>query len=121
MDAGRKISGGKLHASRKRKKFEIHGQPNIVKLGRVKSKKSRGLGGNIKSIILTSDIVNLIDKKTRKSTKVKIKNVLETPSNRFWARQNILVKGSIIETEKGRARVTNRPSREGSVQAVLVE
>ena len=121
MDTGRKVSGGKYHASRKRKKFEIQKQPNIVKLGKVKSKKSRGLGGNVKSILLTSDIANIIDKKTKKSSKVKIKNVLETPSNRFWARQNILVKGSIVETEKGKARITNRPGREGSVQAVLVE
>ncbi|PIN94767.1 30S ribosomal protein S8e, partial [Candidatus Pacearchaeota archaeon CG10_big_fil_rev_8_21_14_0_10_30_48] len=27
----------------------------------------------------------------------------------------------IIETEKGKARITNRPSQEGNVQGVLIE
>jgi len=120
MDTGRKVSGGKLHAFRKGKKFEHRGQPNIVKLAKVKKKKVRLLGGNKRTVLLTSDTANILDKKTGKSSPGKIKNVLETPSNRFWARQNILVKGSIIETDKGRARITNRPSREGSVQAELL-
>ena len=50
-----------------------------------------------------------------------LKNVLETPSNRFLARQNILTKGAIVETESGKAKITNRPSQEGSVQGVLIE
>ena len=49
-----------------------------------------------------------------------IKNVLETPSHTFLARQNVLVKGAIIETDLGRARITNRPSQEGYVQAVII-
>jgi small subunit ribosomal protein S8e len=56
-----------------------------------------------------------------KTKKAKITNVLETPSNRFLARQNILEKGSIIETDLGKARITNRPSQEPNIQAVLVE
>ena len=59
-----------------------------------------------------------INKSTKK---VKIKNVLETPANRFLARQNILIKSAIIETELGKARITNRPSHDGNVQAVLVK
>jgi small subunit ribosomal protein S8e len=55
-----------------------------------------------------------------KSKKVSIKNVLETPANTFLARQNILIKGAIIETELGKAKITNRPSQEGNVQAILI-
>ena len=62
-----------------------------------------------------------MDPKTKKAKKTSIKNVLETPSNRFLARQNILIKGAIIETELGKAKITNRPGQEGSVQAVLVQ
>jgi len=62
-----------------------------------------------------------MDPKTKKAKNVKIANVLETPANRFLARQNILVKSAIIETELGKARITNRPSQEGMVQAVLTD
>ena len=75
----------------------------------------------LRLFLLTSNIANVYIKKTGKSKKSKITNVLETPSNKFLARQNIIVKGAIIETDSGKARVTNRPSQEGSIQAVLLE
>jgi len=120
MRKGKKISGGRYKKQRKKKFYEKPGQERIVKLGPTKRKKLRTRGGNEKIILLSTDEVSLIDK-TGKSQKVKIKNVLETPSNRFLARQNILLKGAIIETELGKARITNRPSQEGSVQAALLE
>lgn len=121
MRQGRKPTGAKYHKSRKKKKYELVRQERNVKLGKEKRKKIRIRGGNTKTVLLTADICNLTDKKTKKSQKVKIKNVLETSSNRFLARQNILMKGAIIETEKGKARITNRPSQEGSVQAELLD
>jgi len=121
MRIGKKTLGGIYHKSRKKKKFEIARQPRIVKLGKEKRKKMMGRGGIEKSVLLSTDIVNLYNLKTKKSEKVKIKNVLETPSNKFLARQNVLVKSAIIETEKGKAKITNRPSQEGSVQAILIE
>lgn len=119
MNRGRKASGGKYKKQKKKKLYELAGQTRIVKLGKEKRKKLRVRGGNMKIVLLSTDIVNIIDNK--KAKKVKIKNVLETPSNRFLARQNILTKGAIIQTELGRAKITNRPSQEGSVQAILIE
>ena len=55
------------------------------------------------------------------SKKSKIKNVAETPSDRFLAKQNILVKGAIIDTEIGKARITNRPGQEGFINAVILD
>ncbi len=120
MRKGRKISGGKYKKQRKKKLYEKEGQTRFVKLAPTKRKKIRMRGGKMKVVLLSTDEANVIDKKN-KAKKVKIKNVLETPSNRFLARQNILLKGAIIETELGKAKITNRPSQEGSVQAVLVE
>ncbi len=119
MEKGKKASGGRYKKSRKKKKHELGRQARFSKLGKTKIKKIRTRGGNEKVVSLTSDIVNLVNEKG-KIEKVKIKNVLETPSNRFFARRNILMKGSIIETEKGKARITNRPGQEGNVQAVLI-
>ncbi len=121
MRKGRKISGGRYKKQRKKKFHEKSSQPRIVKLGETKKKKLRTRGGNIKTVLLSSDIINLINKKTKKSKKVKIKNVIETPSNKFLARQNILIKGAIIETDAGKAKITNRPSQEGSVQGELLD
>ena len=116
---GRKITGGKYHARRKRKKYEIPGIPRVVKLREKKFKLIGGLGGKKKNVLLSDNMVNIMI--NGKAKKVKILNVLETPSNKFLARQNILVKGAIIETEAGRARITNRPSQEGAINAVITE
>ncbi len=121
MKLGKKISGGRYKKQRKKKLYEKISQPRTIKLGATKRKKIRERGGNIKTIMLSADEANVIDKKTKKARKVKIKNVLETPSNKFLARQNIIIKGAIIETEAGKARVTNKPGQEGSVQAELIE
>ena len=121
MKTGKKISGGRYHKARKKKKYELARQPRIVKLGAEKKKEIKTRGGKIKAVLLSANTANLISRKTKKAEKVKIKNVLETPANKFLARQNIMIKGAIIETEKGRARITNSPGQEGSIQAVLIE
>ena len=119
MNKGRKISGGKYHANRKRKLFEKAGQENIVTLGDIKRKKIRARGGRNKTILLKANTANILTSKGAKKTE--IKNVLETPQNKFFARQNRLLKGAIIETGLGKARITNRPSREGMINAILLE
>lgn len=119
MALGRKTSGGKYHKPRKKKKIELHGQQRKVKLGEKKIKNMKVLGGSLKTVSLSHNKINVI--KDGKAKTVEIKNVLETPSNRFWARQNLLVKGSVVETELGKVKITNRPSQEGNVQGILVK
>ncbi len=121
MNQGRKISGGKYHALRKKKKFERLRQDRAVILRETKRKILRVKGGNIKAILLSSDEANVYNSKTKKTVKIKIKNVAETPQNVFLARQNRLMKSAIIETPLGKARITNRPSQEGHVNATLID
>lgn len=118
MKTGRKTSGGKYKKPKKRKFTGRQKQTRIVKIGDTKTKLLKGRGKTIKIVSLLSNIANVIVKE--KSKKSIIKNVLETPSNTFLARQNILVKGAIIETELGKAKITNRPSQEGNIQAKLL-
>jgi len=119
MHKGRKISGGKYAKRKKKRLYELKGQKRVVKLGKEKRKTKRTRGGNSKNFLVRSDIVNIFSK--GKAKKAKIKNVLETPSNKFLARQNIITKGTVLDTEAGKVRVTNRPSQEGVVNGILVE
>ncbi len=119
MNKGRKISGGRYIRHRKKRLDEIAGQNKKVKLGTEKRKSKRGKGGNRKIYLLGAKFVNIQDK--GKSKKLEIKNVLETPSNRFLARQNIITKGTIVLTELGNVKVTNRPTQEGVINGIVIK
>ncbi len=119
MNKGRKISGGRYIRARKKKLHELAGQKRTVKLGAEKRKDKRVRGGNKKTFLLRAKIININE--NGKAKKVEIKNVLETPSDRFLARQNIITKGTIVETELGKVRVTNRPTQEGVINGILVK
>ncbi len=119
MKFGRKITGGRYNKRKKRKKTERPGEIKNTKLGEEKRKNIRTKGGNKKTFLLKGKTINIKDKnKTKKS---EILNVIKTPSNRFLARQNILTKGSIVETKLGNVKITSRPSQEGVINGVLVK
>ena len=99
--------------------YELPGQRREVKLGESKRKNKRAMGGRKKNFLLKANMVNV--QIGGKIQKLEIRNVLETPSNRFLARQNVLGKGTIVQTEKGKVRITNRPSQEGMVNGILIE
>ena len=67
-----------------------------------------------------ADIVNVSDAKTKKTFKVKITGILENPASSNLVRRNILTKGTVVQTEKGKARITSRPGQEGTVSGVLL-
>ena len=119
MNTGRKVTGGKYIKSRKKKLYEIPGQKKNVKLGDDKRKSLRIRGGKLKTLLLRAKMVSV--QTNGKSKRTEIKNVLETPSNRFLARQNIITKGTIVETDMGKVRITNRPTQEGNFNGVFVE
>jgi len=114
-------TGGKYKKSRKKKEFELGSSPTLTKLADLRKKKSRLIGGSTKTRLLSSNIANVLNPKTGKAAVAKITNVVGNPANRYFVRRNIITKGSIIETEKGRARVTSRPGQEGTINAVLIE
>jgi len=119
MNKGIKISGGKYIRNRKKKVSDRIGQKKTVKLGAEKRKIKNVTGGNKKIVLFGAKFVNLQEK--GKSKKLEIKNVIETPSNRFLARQNIITKGTIVLTDSGKVKVTNRPSQNGIVNGILLE
>ena len=117
----KKSSGGRKWASRKKRRREMGSELVETKLGPTKRIERRALGGDIKTSSLGADVANVVDLKTGKAKKSKILTVVENPADPHFVRRNVLTKGAIIETEIGRARVTNRPGQSGSIDAVLLE
>ncbi|MFH0922855.1 MAG: 30S ribosomal protein S8e [Candidatus Micrarchaeota archaeon] len=78
------------------------------------------IGGKHKVAVQRIEFVNVALEKG-KVKKIKITNVLESPANRHYARENIITKGAVVNTEAGKARITSRPGQDGTVNAVLIE
>ena len=118
--AKRKATGGRYISYRKKKNFELGSQPSFTKLENKKILERRKRGGEIKFKLLSHNIANVFDPKTKKYSKTKIKTVLENPANRHFVRRNIMTKGTVIDTELGKAKITNRPGQENMINAVLI-
>lgn len=117
----RKPTGGRYKKSyRAKRKFEIGRAPMHTLLGDRSLKVVRTKGGDSKQKLLRSDVANVFDPKSKKYAKVKIKTILENTANRHYVRRNIMTKGTVIDTELGKARITSRPGQEGTINAVLV-
>lgn len=103
-----------------KRKYELGRAPSLIKLDKVQSKKIRTMGGNEKVRLMSSNEINVVDIKTKKYQKSKILSILESPANRHFVRRNIITKGTIVETELGKAKVTNRPGQDGTLNGVLL-
>jgi small subunit ribosomal protein S8e len=79
-------------------------------------KHARGSTAKVK--MKMAHFANVLTKQGMK--KVAVRTVLETPDNRHHARQNIITKGAIIDTELGKVKVTNRVGQDGVVNGVLL-
>jgi len=115
-----KKSGARYKDFKKKKKIHIGRLPGLTKVGPTKKQDIRVRGGSLKFRLLEAEFANIYNPKTKKYEKAKIKTVVESPANRHYVRRNIMTKGTIIETEKGKAKITSRPGQEGVVNAVFI-
>ena len=114
-----KITGGRRHVLRSRRKYEIDRFPNEALIGDQITITRKVRGKNIKAAIKTIDSVNLaIDSKVKR---VKIIKVLENATNNDYQRRGVISKGAILETEEGKCRVVSRPGQHGTVNAIFVK
>ncbi len=117
----RKITGGYYQAYRKKTKNELGRQPAFTKLEeRKRESEIATLGGNKKKRLLSTNTANLYNPKTKRYEQANIKTIVENAANRHFVRRNIMTKGCVIDTDKGKARVTSRPGQDGIVNAVLI-
>ncbi len=115
-----KITGGRRHPLRTRRKYETDRYPNepINEAQVTITRQVRGK--NTKTALKSIDFVNLAtgDAKVKKS---KILKVLENATNNDYKRRGIITKGAILEIQEGKCRVISRPGQNGIVNAILLK
>lgn len=116
----RKQSGARYKAYRKKRQHELGRNPSNTGINKNRIAVIRTMGGHRKLRLLSSDIANLFDPKEKKYYQVKIKSVVDNPANTHFIRRNIMTKGAVIDTEKGKAKITSRPGQHGVINAVLI-
>lgn len=119
--SGRSVSGARIKTRRKKRLFEIAGQPSLPKVGKFSLKKERVRNGCIKLRVSQSDKVNLYDSDSKKYVVSKVLGFDDNPANRNYVRRGVFTKGAVINTDKGKAVITNRPGQEGCINAILVK
>tara|TARA_B100001109_G_scaffold163608_1_gene133277 strand:+ start:215 stop:595 length:381 start_codon:yes stop_codon:yes gene_type:complete len=117
----RKPSGGRKVRARGKRSTEISTEKQLALIGESKKKIYRRTGGNTLVRVLAADKVSINDPKTGKTSLGTIENVVENESDPNYVRRNVLVKGAIIETDKGRVKITSRPGKDGVINGVLIE
>jgi len=115
-----KITGGRRHPLRIRRKYETDRYPNEAVSGPQETVTRRVRGNNKKSAVKAIDFVNLSigDSKVKK---VKIVKVLDNSTNNDYKRRGIITKGAILETSDGKCKVVSKPGQTGIVNAVLIK
>ena len=115
-----KITGGRRHPLRIRRKYETDRYPNEPINGAQVTVTRRIRGNNKKTALKSIDFVNLAtgDAKVKKT---KILKVLENATNNDYKRSGIITKGAILETQEGKCKVVSKPGQNGIVNAILLK
>jgi small subunit ribosomal protein S8e len=117
----RKFTGKKYKYIRKKRKRELERPPIETQVGDIKKKKQRTLGGNYKLKLFSTNYINVTDLTSNKTSKVKILRFESNPASKDYNRRHILTKGSIVETELGKVKITSRPGQHGVLNAVVIK
>ena len=115
-----KITGGRRHPLRIRRKYEIDRYPNEALIEAQETVTRKVRGKNNKTALKTIDFVNLAIPGS-KVKKTKILKVLENPTNSDYKRRGIITKGAVLEIQEGKCKVVSRPGQSGVVNAIIIK
>ena len=116
-----KITGGRRHPLRIRRKYEMDRYPNEALARDEQVTVTRRTRGNhSKTALKTAEFVNLAAA-GKKVVRSKILKVLDNPTNNDYRRRGVITRGALLETTEGVCRVVSRPGQDGVVNAVLTE
>ncbi len=112
-------TGGRRRKYRDRKLSHMGSGFSATKVGEKDDRAAhRCKGGSTKVKAKKISSVNVVV--DGKAKKAKILGVIES-HNPQYARQNIITKGAILNTDAGKVRVTNRVGQDGVVNGILVK
>ncbi|MXX21169.1 MAG: 30S ribosomal protein S8e [Cenarchaeum sp. SB0665_bin_23] len=116
-----KLTGGRRHPLRIRRKYEMNRYPNEA-LARDEqlTVTRRTRGAHSKTALKTAEFVNLAGVGDT-VIKSKILKVLANPTNNDYQRRGVITRGAVLETEEGTCRVVSRPGQDGVVNAVFIK
>ena len=115
-----KITGGRRHPLRTRRKYETDRYPNEPINGAQVTITRQVRGKNSKTALKSIDFVNLATRDA-KVKKTKIIKVLENATNNDYKRRGIITKGAILEVQEGKCRIVSKPGQNGIVNAILLK
>lgn len=114
-----KKSGGKTRPYRKSRKYDLGSSFSEPEVGEQRVERKDSRGGTEKVVAKRTQTVNLATDGEVKE--VEIESVEENEANPNFVRRSLLTKGTVIQTEEGKARITSRPGQDGVVNAELIE
>ena len=115
-----KLTGGRRHPLRVRRKYEIDRYPNEALIAPQVTVTRKVRGKNQKTALKKIDFINL-SAPNSKVKKTKILKVLENPTNNDYQRRGVITKGAILEIKEGKCKVVSRPGQDGVVNAILIK
>ena len=111
-------TGGRKRRFNDKRLCHIGGVFTATKVSATDLKRERRKRGGTTGLKLKKAVsINVVTKSGVK--KAKISKVLESHNPEF-VRMNILTKGTVVETELGKVRITNRIGQDGIINGVLV-
>ena len=116
----RKYTGKKYKHFHKKRKRELERPAIETKIGQEKKKHQRTMGGNSKLKMFSSAFINVTDLNTNKTSKVKILKFESNQASKDLNRRHVLTKGTIVETELGKAKISSRPGQHGLLNGILI-
>jgi len=118
----RKKTGGARTPWRRKREYEMGRGPTETKISGDKDvvQGIRVIGGNVKLRVKMTGHIN-VSSKDGKTTRAKILELTENPSNSLYARRGIATKGALVRTTAGLVRVTSKPGKDGTLNGTLVE
>ena len=117
----RKASGGRNKSTLSKRTHMLGRSATLTKIGEKKKTAVPTKGGSIKQRLFSENTANVFNPKTGKYETATIKTVLESAANRNFVRRNIITKNTIVQTDKGKAKITSRPGQDGVINAVLLD
>ncbi|MHA2020165.1 MAG: 30S ribosomal protein S8e, partial [Candidatus Thorarchaeota archaeon] len=118
--SGRTKTGARLKRFRGKRKHQMGRTPTETVIGDTKRTLIESKGMKTKSPALRVTMVNITDPKKKETYRVEIQDVEMNPASMDYQRRKVITRGTIIKTEKGRAKVTSRPGQDGILNAVLI-